>query len=321
VEIHGIVARLKEWVAENGRVPTRSEFAHQFPGLNYALGSGKFTWTTLLHAAGLPSYRERKERGEMSAKLTNEIFSRPIEEAIAEFKPREIAEHTLPIQPILCIPDTHFPFTSQKVLEGIYRFAEKEKPSLVVQLGDLFDLYCHAKFPKSMNIYKPQEEEELARKGAETMWKELQKAAPKAKCVQLKGNHDIRPLKRTLEGQPQLEHVVARHFDKLMTFDNVELISDYRQEFIVGDIEFIHGYKSGIGGHRDHALMNAVCGHIHVGGVSYRRIRGRTLWELNCGMAGEPESKAFSYTPQKISNWTPGFGFIDEHGPRFIPVG
>jgi hypothetical protein len=138
--------------------------------------------------------------------------------------------------------------------------------------------------------------------------------------VQLKGNHDERPVKRTLERQPETEHIIRRHVNNLMTFDGVKLIEDVRQEYIVDGIEFIHGHRSKIGDHRDFALMNAVCGHLHRGGVSYRRIRGQTLWELNAGLVGDPESKALAYTPQKIYDMTPGFGYIWEHGPQFIHV-
>lgn len=318
MDVHELVAKVKEWAATNGRAPTRGEFESAFGGSHVLARIGGFS--QLLHMAGFSSYRERQRRGETTGRLTNEIFTRPIVEATAEYKPRAPVVGEA-LRPTLVIPDTHFPWANQRVLDAAYRFAEKMQPELIIQVGDLYDLYAHAKFPKSMNLYKPLEEEELGRKGAEAMWQELQKSAPKAKCVQLKGNHDIRALRRTLETQPQIEHVVARHLDKIMSFPDVELVVDHRQEYVVGNVEFLHGHKSHLGGHRDYALMNAVCGHIHVGGAVFRRIRGQTLWELNCGLAGDPEAKVFGYTPQKITQWTPGFGFLDEYGPRFIPVG
>lgn len=54
--------------------------------------------------------------------------------------------------------------------------------------------------------------------------------------------------------------------------------------------------------------------------MSFKRIGGKTLYELNAGYLGDPESKALSYTPTKITNWTLGWGYIDEDGPRFVAL-
>jgi hypothetical protein len=44
------------------------------------------------------------------------------------------------------------------------------------------------------------------------------------------------------------------------------------------------------------------------------------LFELNSGLAGDPEAKGLTYTPQKITVWTPGFGAINKYGPQFVSV-
>jgi hypothetical protein len=138
---------------------------------------------------------------------------------------------------------------------------------------------------------------------------------------QICGNHDARPLKRILEVYPEAEDWVKKMFAEMMTFPGVETILDTRQELVLpGDVMVIHGYKSKLGEHRDHMLFNAVCGHQHTGGVVYKNLRGRTLWELNAGLAGDPEAKGLTYTPQRITSWTLGFGWLDEYGPRFIPA-
>jgi metallophosphoesterase superfamily enzyme len=315
---HDLVAQVRQLASELGRVPTKTEFISNMKGSFYQITILFGSYTKLLKAAGLETYDERRTKRNKSG-LTNEIFRRDLSEVLDEYAPREPAEK-ISYTPTLIIPDTHFPFVNQYVLEAAYKFAEKHKPKRIIQIGDLYDMYCHAKFPRSHNIYTPAQEEEMARSGAEKMWLTLRSICPDAECVQLKGNHDIRPLKRTLESLPSLERVVSVYLDRLMTFDGVRLISDPREEYIVEGIEFIHGHYSRLGQHRDYALMNAVCGHAHVGGVVFRRARGQTLWELNAGLAGDPESKALSHTPQRIVAWTPGFGWIDEYGPRFIPA-
>lgn len=307
---HQLICELKDHAIELGRTPTRDEFVKRIKQRQVLDELGGYA--VLCQAAGLDGAGRVR-------KLTSAIFERHVAEVIAQHEP---------IAPIpqanytktLCIGDTHFPFVSQRVLDFIYEWAEKNKPRRIVQIGDLYDMYCASKFPRSQNVYSPEEEETLARHGAETMWSTLRRICPEAECVQLKGNHDIRPLKRTLESAPSLEHVIAKHLDHLMTFDGVKLIVDPRQEYIVDGIQFIHGYRSKLGDHRDYTLMHTVCGHSHVGGVTFKRLRGQTLWELNCGYAGDPESKALGYTPQRLTHWTHGLGAIDELGPRFVSL-
>lgn len=153
---------------------------------------------------------------------------------------------------------------------------------------------------------------------AEKFFSRLHEDNPRAIKYNMLGNHDIRQLKRTIELLPQLENIVERHMIDLMTFPNWNLIKDHREPLELEGILFHHGYLGQIGAHRDSALRNFVVGHSHRGSVSYRRIRNETLWELNAGFIGDVDSKVMSYTPSKVQNYTLGFGFIDEYGPRFI---
>lgn len=317
---HELIVSLKEICAELGRTPSRAEFIRDSRLINpRALLENYFNghYHLLIQACGVESFKESRKRDRKG--LTNAIFNKDIVQTIEEYIP-SVDKPKINYQPTLIIPDVHFPFENKKVLQSIYEFALKHKPVRIIQVGDLYDMYAHSKFPRSHNIYMPKQEEELARAGAEKMWNTVREICPKAECIQLLGNHDLRPLRQTLSSLPSLEHVIEKYLHEVMTFEGVKLIKDPRQEYLFDDVEVIHGYRSNLGGHRDHALMNAICGHIHVGGVVFRRIRGQTLWELNCGLAGDPEAKAFNYTPQKIVNWTPGFGFVDQYGPRFIPL-
>lgn len=317
VDEHELVIAVKNLAIELGRTPTLAEFAATYAGIHGKLRTTFGSYTILLTRAGLDTYSARRN-GKKRA-LTNEIFERSVSEVLGEKLP-EIIVPAAAYTPTLIIPDCHFPWVNPRVLEAAYKWASEHKPKRIIQVGDLYDMYAHSRFPKSLNIYMPEEEERVARAGAELMWKTLREICPDAECVQLKGNHDIRPAKQTMAHLPALEHVIAQYIDKLMSFDGVLLIRDVRQEYIVDGIEFIHGHYSRLGQHRDYAIMNAVCGHIHVGGAVFKRVRGQTLWELNAGLAGDPEAKALGYTPQKMTHWTPGFGWIDAYGPRFVPV-
>lgn len=295
------------------RTPSLKEFQAMIRGGQPRINKLFGAYSVLVSSAGLEPNQPGKKR------LTSDIFIRPLELVLNQYQPMPPLI-TTPYQTVLPIPDVHFPFHSQRVLDAIYKKIQKEKPNYVIQMGDLYDLYAHSKFPRSLNLYAPQEEEQLARAGAEEMWKTIRQTSPNTKCVQIKGNHDIRPVKRTIESLPALEHVVSRHLDQLMTFEGVELVADYREEYVIDGVLYHHGYRSKLGDHRDYVLRNMVVGHTHRGGVAFRRVRDEVIWELNAGFAGDPHAKVFGYMPQKTCDYTPGFGYIDEEGPRFITV-
>lgn len=308
---HELVSILTNMAIELGRTPTRDEFIKGLTNGKKLIDVHFGSYSTMIHAAGLPSPRDVKNKYEASP------FYRPIHEVVAQHEPVKTKENPQ-YKPTLVLGDAHFPFIHQPTLDRVYEFAAKHKIERIVQVGDVFDCYSHSKFPRSLNVYSPLEEENLAIEGATKMWATLKSIHPNAECVQLLGNHDIRAAKRTLELLPAMEHVVAKHLKQIMTFEGVTTIHDSRQEYVVDEIAFLHGYRGQLGAHRDYMLMNAVCGHIHRGGVSFRRFKEQTFWELNAGFMGDPSSKALSYNSQKIADYTLGFGFIDEYGPRFI---
>lgn len=310
---HDLLVAIKNLAIELGRTPTRYEFEKTVRGGKYQLEKHFGNYTVLLTAAGLDP--EPKQKGG----YTNKIFERDLKEVLTEYQPREIIKPP-EYSPTVIIGDTHFPFVSERILDGIYEFIQKEKPSRVIQIGDLYDMYAHSKFPRSHNIYTPDQEEDLAIEGATKMWNTVKSLVPKAELVQLMGNHDVRPVRRTMETNPTSERAVKYWLEKITTFQGVNTIHDMRQEYIFEGIMAHHGYLGQLGAHRDKNLMNFVCGHTHKGGVSYRRFRGQTFWELNAGLVGDPESKVQSYTPQKNHDCTGGLGFIDRYGPRFIAL-
>lgn len=310
MDAHELVSALKDLCLELGRVPTRREFESKVRGGGYQLG--KFGgYEALKSAAGIENERPRK--------INNTIFERPIERQLEAHAPTPQVER--PAYPKLAvISDIHWPFSRQRVIDAFLAFIEKEQPEYVVLNGDAWDMYSHAKFPRSHNIFTPREEMRLAREMNENFWKEVKKRCPNATCIQMLGNHDIRPLKRVLEIYPAAEDWIEEKLKELFTFDGVRTIYDHREEVLVGDVAIFHGYRSQLGAHRDYTLYNCINGHTHRGGTVFRQIRGQVLWELNSGYAGDPEAKGLSYTPQKIVEWTPGFAYLDSHGPRFIPA-
>ena len=311
-QMHDVYTKVKELALELGRTPkildlegigiTRYEIDKIFGGM-----------IAIQQACGLKPNKEKK--------IDNTIFNKDIEKHLESFEPAsEIKPYVIKKKDakFATISDIHWPFRSKVVLDKFYEFIKEHQPDFVIINGDAWDMYAHSKYPKSINVYTPRDEEALAREMNEEFWKSVKKACPKAKCFQLLGNHDIRPLKRVLETYPAAEDWVNDYFKKLFTFDGVETIFNARQELQINDDLIFHGYRSKLGDHRDYTHMNCHNGHSHVGGTVFRRIKGVTIFECNSGVAGDIESKALSYTPQQVTHQTPGFSFRDKYGPRFV---
>jgi hypothetical protein len=312
--MHDILAKVKDLAIDMGRTPTAKEIIANGIASKHDIGVIFGGNIALLHAIGLVPQKS----GPQSQKITNKIFEKRIED--------HLDDHVTQLLPkkktnkkFACMGDLHEPFSHDGVKQDFKLFVQNFKPDYIIQVGDAFDMFSTGRFPRSHNIFTPKDEETQAKKNLENFWSEMIKASPKAQCIQLVGNHDVRPLKRVLETMPSLEHWAEKYFNDLLTFDGVKTIIDPREEFIVDGIAFHHGYRSQLGDHRNNMLMNFVGGHTHRGGVVFRNIRNEILWELNCGLAGDPTSKGLSYTNQKMNDWTLGFGAIDSYGPRFIP--
>jgi predicted phosphodiesterase len=309
VDQHQLVVALKELAVELGRTPLRREFTaihgHQY---NRSFGG----WAAFIQAAGLDALRE------VPKKINNSVFNRGIESHLAQYQPKPYAPPA-PFPTAMVISDIHWPFSSARVLAKFFARLALKRPKFVIINGDAWDMYSHSKYPRSHNIFTPREEQRLARQMNEEFWRKVQEISPDSICVQLMGNHDVRPMKKVLEEYPEAEDWVREKLEKLFTFDGVKTFFDPREEFFLNEVTAVfHGYRSKLGDHRDYTLINCINGHTHVGGVVYRQVRGELIFEANSGVSGDPLAKGLTYTPQKITHWTPGFLELDEEGPRFI---
>ena len=316
-----ILEDLKRVASELGHAPTRDEYRANGRFPERAARDAFGGYTMALTAAGLePTKSARRSR--LNVK---QLFKADIEESVAtlrESASRQMAPKVIDeSRRILVIGDTHFPFVSVDALTAVYSYAECLQPTDIVQIGDLYDQLAASRFPKSQNYYSPDQESDLARKGSVAMWETLKRISPDARCVQILGNHDIRPMKAILESSAGwAERAVRKEFEALYTFDGVTTVLDSRQEYRIDDIVFQHGHYSKLGAHAAHNGMCTVVGHSHKGGVAFLQsmAKERHLWELNAGYVGDPLTKALGYGPQRFQHWTLGCGSIDLFGPRFV---
>lgn len=218
---------------------------------------------------------------------------------------------------IVILGDTHHPFASTAALFKSYKMIAAIDPDYVVQIGDLYDFYSFSKFPRNPNVIKPEEECELGRKHAEAMWAAVKKAAPKAKRIQLKGNHDVRPAKYVGDNKEMALHVLKKYVKDMMTFDGVELVDD---EHEIEGVVFQHGYLKD-GAHAVYNQQSTVVGHSHRPGVLSFRNRLGPYFELNVGCLIDLNAPVFDYRAQKkCHKMTVALGIIDELGPRYVTL-
>ena len=219
---------------------------------------------------------------------------------------------------VLAIPDLHCPFQSNETLAWIYQIAKQKQPDIIIQMGDLFDMYSQSRFSRTHNLMTPKQELSEGRLAAATMWKNVKAAAPKAKCFQIRGNHDVRPDKRIQELCPEVESLVE--MKPLFEFSGVNTIMDTQEELEIDGAIYTHGTLTQMGAHCKHYMQSVVHGHTHRGSVFYTRKMNGIIWELDCGFASDEGQVPLRYTETRRTGWTLGCGWVDDYGPMFMPA-
>ncbi len=227
----------------------------------------------------------------------------------------------------LLVGDTHFPWCSHELLNRILDKIDLMQPDLVVQMGDLYDFYSFSRYARTQNLITPKAEIINGRGEAEAFWEAVRAAAPKARRLQLLGNHDDRIFSLVGNKAPELDAVLeALDVMSLWRFDGVETQKSSKDEVTIEGLDrgapvmLHHGHYSALGQHVRYNQMSTAVGHSHHGGVVYHRLRGKTIWELNSGYIADQKSLPLNYGMQRLSNSVPGYGVIDQDGPRFNPL-
>ena len=220
---------------------------------------------------------------------------------------------------MLAVPDLHFPWANQKSLDRLYDVIAEKKPEVVVQLGDLLDQFSHAKFARSYDVIRPDEEVKEGRAAAEAFWKNVRKAAgSKVRMFQLLGNHDARIMKRVYDKYPELASLVD--LSKLYRFPNVETMDSERSELQIDGVYYIHGWLTRLGAHCLYYDAPVIHGHTHRAGIFYLPRRNRLIYEMDCGFLGDEKARPLAYCPTLSTRWILSCGWKDDYGPSVIPL-
>jgi predicted phosphodiesterase len=222
------------------------------------------------------------------------------------------------LRKVLAIPDLHFPWHHQDTLTWIYQQIIDQKPDVVIQMGDLYDMYSHSRFARTHDLMTPKQELAEARMGAAAMWKHINKIAPKAKKYQIRGNHDVRAEKRIQEMCPEIESLLEMR--PIFEFSGVTTIMDTSEELELDGVIYTHGTFIPMGAHCKHYMQSVVHGHTHRGSTFFTRKHNQLIWELDCGFASDESAVPLRYTQTRRTGWTLGCGLVSDLGPMFMPA-
>lgn len=214
---------------------------------------------------------------------------------------------------VFCIPDLHFPFVNKKALKKVLKLIKKENPTHIVQLGDIYDLYSFSRFDRSLNVMTPQQEVTKAVKMAKEFWKAVRKAAPKAKCYQLKGNHCVRFQRKLLAHAPEFESLVD--FDQLFQFPGVTTLKSDRDHLTIDGVVYTHGFLSKSEKHIAHYNSRVAHGHLHRASIV---TKGPKLWAMDCGHLADESQLPLQYGASKVTGWCMAVGIVENKQPRLI---
>jgi metallophosphoesterase superfamily enzyme len=221
---------------------------------------------------------------------------------------------------VVFIPDTHFPYVNQEAVHKVLDIIEKEKPTHVIQAGDLLDLYSFSRYDRSLNLVMPEVELQEGLEMAESMWEAVRKAVPKAKCVQLIGNHEDRLTKTVMRQAPELMSI-CRGIKDLYQFKGVEVLDSSKDYYELDGVIYCHGHYTKLGDHAKFFRRPVVHGHSHKIGIFYEQTVDGLIWEMDCGFLADKTVLPLQYTQSKFSKWTTAFGIVDSGSPRLITLG
>lgn len=317
---HEIIQDLKRVASDLGHTPSRDEYRAHGKISDRQIKNAFSNYAAARIAAGLEPVTSNSTRRK---KITKEdLFGKDIREIAP--KPSSIIKPACDdLSRVLILGDTHFPWVSPDALMSIYSYVDSlpdnQKPTHIVQLGDLHDMLSWSKFPTSKHTYNPVEEINLAYEMAQSMWATLKKLVPEAECHQLLGNHDVRPLKRILESFPEGE--IFFSIDRYYQFTGVKTHLDPRSPLQIGNTLYFHGYRSRSLDHwNDFPGVNVVHGHLHGGSIHHRRFGNKVCFMMDAGFLGQPEAKCFGYMPMKTLSKFNAFAWKDSNGPRLITI-
>jgi predicted phosphodiesterase len=211
---------------------------------------------------------------------------------------------------VFVISDLHLPFHNKAAYKHMLAELKETKPTHVVQVGDLLDQYVFSRYSRTLEV-TPAGEIKRGLKAARDMWAEIARIVPKAKRVQILGNHDVRMKKRIMDRLPELETLAA----DLYQFEGVATLNSDRDYVEIDGVVYVHGWLSKSIDHAKHFNKPTVHGHRHRPAIEVDR---PGLWSMDVGFMADEASAPLQYTMNKLTRWTLACGVVENGQPRLI---
>jgi hypothetical protein len=312
---HELISEIKRIAVELKRRPTQREF-NLYKQTKYSFEGHFGNYSVFLIAAGMQDDGKREPKSKIKYDDIFEVHGEYLEKKskieIAFPKIRLLESDFLGIVE----GDSHDPWYSVEVRSVLYHLVEKYKPTWVAQAGDCMDMYSQSKFSRSLFTFNPKEEFELAKQSLAEKWATIQKLSPNTKCVQILGNHDMRPYKRMLEKNPESEIFFMDGFRKAFEFPGVTTYMDPRELVEISPGVWItHGHLKH-GEHCKKYRRTIIHGHDHKANETHYP----EFYEASAGFAGDWRAKCFEYTPARFKDSITGLRLVDAAGTRFLRI-
>lgn len=224
----------------------------------------------------------------------------------------------------IALPDIHCGFEDRESIDNVLEYVSDVKPNHIVQIGDYYDCHSISRFDKEPSrIDTLQEELDIGYR----LWKDIQRAAPKATYTQLEGNHERR-LHKTLLANPGLYSLKNLQPRKLFNLDElgIEWVPAEKTKYLNNSLVLTHGANDDGCKMSPHSAYSAkanldkwgvsgISGHTHRLGSHYKMMAEEMLgWhEIGCLTKLNP-----GYV--KNPNWQQGFATIYHSKNRFHVV-
>lgn len=205
---------------------------------------------------------------------------------------------------VLVIPDTHFPFEKEGILEHCLNMRDKYKCGTIVHIGDEVDLCGVSQWEKDPDGFSPGTEAHLAQEKMKIWYKAFPEVYV---CI---GNHTARPFRQAkTNGIPKK---FIKSYEEAWEAPKGWRWSD---SWEINNVHYTHG--TGFSGpnaairiatrHR----QNTVIGHIHSeAGIQYSASKIDLVWGMQVGGSLDDKAYAAFYAKDQLKKSIVGCGIV-----------
>lgn len=215
---------------------------------------------------------------------------------------------------VMAIPDLHCPFQHRDSWDFLAAVYKKQKPDVVVCLGDEADQHALSSHDHDPNGMSPGDELCATVKAIQPMYQMF----PEVKvCV---SNHGARPFRKAMEcGIPK---AYLRDYSEFMQAPKGW---EWRDRWVIDAVSYQHG--EGVSGPEGALklatanMMPTVIGHLHGdAGIRFWANSAALLWGMNCGWLGDQHAYAMAYGKHSLKRGILGVGIVNRRHPFFLAM-